>query len=307
MTAPAYSSFMHWYCEGRLASFVRTMKSTGGFLNLLEATQPAGDMSDPAVPDLILYQDLLGGRHVSGNMGGGRFEVTSEKGGFYLAAPNYANEVMVDSSHQLRSLSFPVAQWQNVLAESGDSQFSFDHLGVYRGTFDSPAIRSALRKLWALSEEEGTPSKLLARAAGCEILAELCRLGGMPFMPAKGGLAPWAERRALELMRARLSEDISLDELAAEARLSPFHFARMFKQSVGVPPRVYLTQLRMEKACELLERTDLPVTEIAQEVGYSSNQVLARIFTKHQRMTPTDYRRAVRDPVHPLIPAEHGA
>ncbi len=98
-------------------------------------------------------------------------------------------------------------------------------------------------------------------------------------------------------MRERLSEDISLDELAAEARLSPFHFSRMFKQSTGVPPRVYLTRLRMEKACELLETTDLPVTEIAQEVGYSSNQVLARVFVKHRHMSPTDYRRAVRDGV----------
>jgi AraC family transcriptional regulator len=138
---------------------------------------------------------------------------------------------------------------------------------------------------------------LLARAAGCEILAELCRLGGTPFAPARGGLAPWAERRCLELMRARLSDDISLDELAAEAQLSTFHFTRMFKQSLGVPPRVYLTRLRLEKACELLEMTDLPVTEIAQEVGYSSNQVLARVFAKHQHMSPTDYRRAVRDPV----------
>jgi AraC family transcriptional regulator len=69
----------------------------------------------------------------------------------------------------------------------------------------------------------------------------------------------------------------------------------MFKQSVGVPPRVYLTQLRMERACELLELTELSVTEIAHEVGYSSNQVLARIFHKHHRMTPSDYRRVVRD------------
>jgi AraC family transcriptional regulator len=42
--------------------------------------------------------------------------------------------------------------------------------------------------------------------------------------------------------------------------------------------------------------TDLPVTDIAQEVGYSSNQVLARVFIKHRRMSPSDYRRAVRDP-----------
>lgn len=296
MNVSAYSSFTQWYCEGRLASYVRVMKSPGGTLNLLEAAQPAGDMSDPAVPDLILYQDLVGGSHVSGDLGGGRFGVTSEKDGFFLAAPNFANTVMVDESHQLRSLSFPMAQWQSVLDEATGGRCSLDRLGIYGGTFASPAVRSALRKLWALCDEEGTPSRLLAQAAGCEVLAELYRLGGALFTPARGGLAPWAQRRSLELMQARLSEDISLDELAAEVRLSPFHFARMFKQSVGVPPRVYLTQLRMEKACELLEQTDLSVTEIALEVGYSSNQVLARIFTKNQRMTPTDYRRAVRDP-----------
>lgn len=248
MSVPAYSSFTQWYSEGHLATFVHSMKSPGGILNLLEAAQPAGDMSDPAVPDLVLYQDLLGGSRVSGNLGGGCFDVTSEKGGFFLAAPNFANEVMVETSHQLRSVSFPMAQWRNVLEGATDGRFSFDRLGNYGGTFASQAIRSAIRNLWARCEEEGAPSRLLAQAAGCEILAELFRLGGAPFTPAKGGLAPWAERRSLELIRERLSEDISLDELAAEARLSSFHFARAFKQSVGIPPRVYLTRLRVERA-----------------------------------------------------------
>jgi AraC family transcriptional regulator len=301
MTMQAYSSFTQWYREGHLASYVRTMKSPGGILNLLEAAQPAGDMSDPAVPDLVIYQDILGGSHVSGNMGAGRFGVTSAKGGFFLAAPNFANTVMVDARHQLRSLSFPLVQWQSILDEATGGRLPFDRQDIFRGTFASPAFRSAFRNLWALCDDDGAPSRLLARAAGCEILAELCRLGGAPFAPVKGGLAPWAKRRSLELLRARLSEDISLDELAAEAQLSPFHFARMFKQSLGAPPRAYLTRLRMEKACELLEHTDLPITEIAFEVGYSSNQVLARVFLKHRRMSPSDYRRAVRDPVRPSI------
>jgi AraC family transcriptional regulator len=181
-----------------------------------------------------------------------------------------------------------------MVASASDGRLSFDDLR-YRGTFATPAIRSALRKLSSLCEEEDSVSRPLARAAGCEILEELCRLSGAPQAPAKGGLAPWAKRRCIELMHARLSEDISLDELAAEARLSVFHFARMFKQSVGVPPRVYLTRLRIERACELLEMTDLPVSQIAQEVGYSSNQVLARVFVKHRNMSPTEYRRAVSD------------
>ncbi len=254
-------------------------------------------MSRPALPDIVLIEDMLGSSRVQGDLGGGRFDVTTEKSTFAVAAPNFATTVINDDNHRLRTLAFPTAQWRKLLGEAANGDFSVDLSRIYGRLFDSPAIRSGLRNLWTLSDVEGVPSRLLAQAAGCEILAELCRLSGAPLAPARGGLAPWAERRCLELMQARLSEDISLDELAAEAQLSPFHFARMFKQSLGVPPRVYLTRLRVEKACQLLEQTNLPITEIALEVGYSSNQVLARIFLKHMRLSPSDYRRAVRDPV----------
>jgi AraC family transcriptional regulator len=297
MTMPGYSSFTQWYSEGRFGPYVRALKSPGGILNLLEAERPAGDFSRPALPDIVLFQDLLGGSRVNGDLGAGRFSQTCQKGDLILTPPDFSTEAIMEEGQSVRSLVFPIAQWLNVIEEASDGRLSFVSSKVYGRIFDSSAIRSALRSLWALCDDEGAPSRLLARAAGCEILAELSRIGGAPFAPVRGGLAPWAERRSLELMRARLAEDISLDELAAEAQLSPYHFARMFKQSLGVPPRAYLTRLRMEKACELLEMTELPVTEIAFEVGYSSNQVLARVFLKHQRMSPSDYRRAVRDPV----------
>ena len=300
MTVRSCPSFAQWYSEGRLATYVRARKSVGGILSLLELQRPAGVATGPAMPDLVLSQDILGGSRVVGDLGSGRFDVKSEKGSLYLAAPDFACTNEVDSRHQVRSLALPVAQWQSILEQASDGQFSFDVLGINCRMFHSTIIRSAFQKLWSLCDDEGAPSRLLSQAAGCEILAELCRLSGTPFAPVKGGLAPWAERRCMELMQARLSEDISLNELAAEVRLSSFHFARMFKQSLGVPPRVYLTRLRVEKACELLEHTDLPITEIALEVGYSSNQVLARVFLKHMRLSPTDYRRAVRDPVRSI-------
>lgn len=301
MIVQTHSSFAQWHSKGQHASYLRTIKSPGGILDLLEVQRPAGDMSRPAVTDIVLVEDMLGCSRVRGDLGGGRFDLTSRKGTIAVAAPNFATTVVNEGNHRLRSLALPLAQWQGVLDEAADGRFSFDTSCIYGRVFDSPAIRSALRSLWALSEEEGAPSRLLARAAGCEILAELCRMGGTPFAPAKGGLAPWAERRCLELMRTRLSEDISLDDLAAEAQLSPFHFARMFKRSLGVPPRIYLTRLRVEKACELLKQSKLSITEIALEVGYSSNQVLARVFLKHMRLSPSDYRRAVRDPARSIV------
>lgn len=299
MDEPIYRSYVDWVTRGSIAKYVFVRKSGSRKLDMMEAIIPGGSFSRAALPDLVLYQDMKGGSRICGDLGGGRFDVTSVKGAFFLAPPNVGNTLMIDSKHQVRALSFPVAQWQTVLDGAAGSRISLDDLQLYRGLFQAPTIQSAFRHLWALCDEEGAPSRLLAQAAGCEILAELCRLSGTPFSPARGGLAPRIERRCRDLMQARLSEDISLDELAAEAGLSPFHFARMFKQSVGVPPRVYLTRLRLERACALLEATDLPITEIALDVGYSSSQVLARVFLKHRHMSPTDYRRAVHDPLSP--------
>lgn len=294
MTAPTYSSFAQWYSEGLLASYVRNMKSPGSILHLIEAEQPPGNMSDPAVPDLVLYQDLSGGSRVIADLGAGRFDTISWKGALFLAAPNFANHVTAERHHSIRSLSFPVSRWQTTIEEAVDASFSFDFRTLYQGPFTSPRIGATIRKLWELCDEEGMPSRLLAQAAGCEILAELCRMAGKPLVSISKGLAPWAERHAVDMLHSNLAEDISLDDLAAEVHLSTFHFARMFKQSTGVPPRVYLTRLRVERACELLELTDLPVTEIAHEVGYSSNQVLARVFMKHRGVSPGGYRRATR-------------
>lgn len=306
MTVHAYSSFVQWFRDGPFAPYVRTIKSSGGFLNMMETAMPAVEMSDPAVPDLVLHYDLRGGFAVNADLGSGRFSATTRPGDLLLAAPNFANSISVDSDHHVRSIAFPIAYWTRLVEDIPQRATYLDFGALHRGTFNSSRIRSAQRQLWRLCDDEGAPSRLLAQAAGCEILAELCNLAGSPLASARGGLAPWAQRRCLELLHARLSEDISLDELAAEARLSPFHFARMFRQSVGVPPRVYLTRLRMEKACELLETTDMSVTEIAQEVGYSSNQVLARVFVKHQRVSPTDYRKAVRDPLNATSPRALG-
>jgi AraC family transcriptional regulator len=161
---------------------------------------------------------------------------------------------------------------------------------------NAPAIRSVLGRLSLQGENEEMVSRLIARVDDFKILAELCRISAASPARAQGGLAPFVKRRSIELMHARLAEGITIDELAAEVRLSPFHFARMFKKSVGVPPCVYLTRLRVKKACELLAVTDLAVITIAQEVGYSSCQAFARTFHRHLHMTPTVFRRAVSDP-----------
>jgi AraC family transcriptional regulator len=112
--------------------------------------------------------------------------------------------------------------------------------------------------------------------------------------PPKPGLAPWRVRRAADILRTSLTDSPTLTELAGEVGMSPYHFLRAFKASVGVPPHRYQMNLRLQRARELLEITDLPMSEIAAHVGYDDPSYLARLFRRHFGTTPVSYRRERR-------------
>jgi AraC family transcriptional regulator len=101
-------------------------------------------------------------------------------------------------------------------------------------------------------------------------------------------------RRALEFMHDNYGRELALEEIAASAYLSEYHFARLFKQITGVTPHVYLANLRIEKARRLLVETSLPVIEIAAMVGYQSQSHFTKIFKSVTGITPRAYRDSSR-------------
>ena len=115
-----------------------------------------------------------------------------------------------------------------------------------------------------------------------------------PAPQAHGGLAAGAMRRIREFVEVHLEESIDLTMLAAVAGLSVHHFARQFKQTAGVTPHYYLTQKRVERAQEMLAKTDLPLSEIAYATGFSDPSHLARHFRRMLGTTPREFRRSQR-------------
>jgi transcriptional regulator of acetoin/glycerol metabolism/AraC-like DNA-binding protein len=115
-----------------------------------------------------------------------------------------------------------------------------------------------------------------------------------PVSPARGGLPPGAMRRVREHVEAHLSESMDLAELAAIAGLSLYHFARAFKQSAGVAPHHYLVRRRVERAQEMLARSELPLSEIALATGFSDQSHLARHFRQMLGITPGQFRWSQR-------------
>jgi transcriptional regulator GlxA family with amidase domain len=116
-----------------------------------------------------------------------------------------------------------------------------------------------------------------------------------PAPQAHGGLSAGAMRRVQEYMDVHLGESIDLLMLAGVAGLSLHHFAREFKQSVGVAPHHYLTRKRVERAQEMLAQTDLSLAEIAYAAGFSDQSHLARHFRHMLGTTPGEFRWSQRE------------
>jgi AraC-like DNA-binding protein len=109
---------------------------------------------------------------------------------------------------------------------------------------------------------------------------------------ARGGLTPWQERRAKELLRANLSGDISLPELASACRLSSSHFSQAFKQTVGCPPHQWLLDERVARAKQLILNTKQSLSEIALETGFADQSHFTRVFSQRMKASPAAWRRA---------------
>lgn len=115
------------------------------------------------------------------------------------------------------------------------------------------------------------------------------------------GTLVWLEQ-AREFLRAEAdSGPVLLEQAAAIACMSPFHFHRLFARAYGETPHTFVTRHRIDRAKALLAATDLTVLEICLQVGYSSVGTFSRRFAELVGRTPSDYRRSIR-PVLIAVP-----
>ncbi|OUS12245.1 AraC family transcriptional regulator, partial [Rhodospirillales bacterium 47_12_T64] len=106
-----------------------------------------------------------------------------------------------------------------------------------------------------------------------------------------GGLSPFALKRVRDFIEASLDLGITVEDLAKIAELSPFHFTRMFQESVGLSPHQYVLRRRVEKAKELLGERGQSLAVIAQACGFSSQSHMTTRFRRATGLTPNRFRR----------------
>ena len=95
-------------------------------------------------------------------------------------------------------------------------------------------------------------------------------------------------------IRENYGRDLSLDVLGEVAHLHPPYLSRVFKETTQENLSGYITSVRMEKAAQLLEETDLRIHEVMKQVGYQKSQHFAKLFREKFGVTPTEYRQGLR-------------
>lgn len=104
----------------------------------------------------------------------------------------------------------------------------------------------------------------------------------------------WRIRRVVAAMRQEIGEDDDIAGWAKQAGLSRAHFFRLFESSVGVPPKVYLNVLRMERAVELVLNRPQSLSNISSELGFTEPAHFTRFFRNHSGVSPREFRNVSR-------------
>lgn len=273
---------------------VRTAGTNG--LTLIRAMQPPGSYPLPAADDFTL-QLVLSDSGAATVDHGDVFRCRGLPGALALspAGVDLGYEVAGTLEHLIAVL--PRQDVRALIEDHTGRTWSGSFGPLHTTLFEHDAIRTLLHGLWAEASSGSAHGALYADAGWNTILLGLLATSGQTLAPnshIRGGLASWQERRTTEYLADNLAEDVTLDTLAGVAGLSTFHFARQFKLSTGLPPYAYLRRLRCERAKELLTGTDLPVTEIAAQVGYETPQASARMFRAEVGASPSRYRRERR-------------
>ena len=208
----------------------------------------------------------------------------------------------VESTWDLRSdLSFvhlycSEAHLRHLAEETWDR--SPAHLQLHEKVFASDDRITQLYRHFLLSCDWRQPAnQLMLSSASTLLLTHLLqRYSDVRWRApqTRGGLAPAVLRRLIAFIDAHLDRPLTLAQLSHEASLSEFHFARMFRHSMGEAPHQYVMRRRMQRAQQMLADASLSLTTIAFSCGFHSPSHFSNRFRQIHGVSPSAYRNGQR-------------
>jgi AraC family transcriptional regulator len=165
---------------------------------------------------------------------------------------------------------------------------------ISQHAMSDPFIQQMGRSLTAELAIDQLGSNLFVESLAAALSVHLLRQYSTWQRPLRqdiNGLSSRQLQRAIDYIQAYLATNLTVESIATELAMSQYHFARLFKQSLGIAPYQYVIQQRVDRAQLLLRSTTLSVSAIANQVGFSSQSQMAVQFRRQLGITPNKYRQ----------------
>ena len=256
-----------------------------------------GNLGEVQVRDTEVIVMLQGSLHVR-RRGDGRMQHCDAVPGTVWLCPDGVREDMirlygeVEESLHLFLPSSPLSATALQELDVDPAKVGLHYDGGFRDFLIEQIARTIHREMTDPAPAGKILAESLAAALGVHVMRRYSNLdfAATPLPPARGALDARRLQRVTDFIDTHLGEDLTIATLANEACLSPFHFARAFKAATGAAPHRYLTDRRIDYARRLIEERRLPLAEIAEICGFSSQAHLTRWFKRLVGTTPHEYR-----------------
>ncbi len=248
------------------------------------------------LPQLMLSLLLEPARTITGRLDGGReCRGHGAPGGVFIVPPGHSHWCSWDGSIAFLALYLDREALVQAVRDDG---FEPERLEIaYRFLALDPDLASLALSLRDQLVSPDAEDRLYVDTLSVQLAVHMLRRHGttpLRLRSYRGGLSRAKLRPVLDYLNGHLGRNVHLTELADLAKMSPFHFLRLFRESSGLTPHQYLVHRRVEVARSMLLRGDLSLAEVAQHVGFSDQSHFTRHFRRLTGAPPGQLRRAIR-------------
>jgi AraC family transcriptional regulator len=168
---------------------------------------------------------------------------------------------------------------------------------VEKFAFEDTQIENLVKALHVETKAGAPTGRLFGQSLVSALAVYLAqRYSAYPpkFAAHRGGMPSVRLNRVLSYIGDKLDENLSLLDLSNIAKMDLFHFAKLFKQSMGLSPHQYVIGQRIKRAKELLQTQNLTIFEVGVQTGFVDQSHFTKVFRSFVGLTPTRYREQVR-------------
>jgi AraC family transcriptional regulator len=281
--------YFDWIASEEYPPVFKQHTHVGSSAACLIFTRQDGAFPDPPTSDVTLQLVCRGTNRVRFDFSAGAFEPVTRPGDLCIAPDNVPLGIEGGGRMELIVLAMNGERLREAVAQAlarPGVDFSRLHTRLHR----DHQVSTALHWLWEEAQAGAPNGRLYSDGVLAIITSRLAGLiGREPVL--KGTLARWQVDRVTDYLRADLSAQVGLAELAALVELSEAHFCRSFKRATEHSPLQWQLALRIDHAKVLLSQPRASMADVAAACGYAQPSHFAKLFRRAVGVSPSEWQR----------------